>query len=60
MEKILDSSSNVTNFVPYGFAHGYQTLTDDCEMLYFHSDYYSKQASKVIGCFDPKLILNGL
>ena len=53
--KILDSSSNVTNFVPYGFAHGYQTLTDDCEMLYFHSDYYSKQASKIIGCFDPKI-----
>jgi len=51
----LDSQSNFSNFVPYGFAHGYQTLTDECEIIYFHTDYYYKQSSKIISCFDPKI-----
>ena len=53
--KILDSNSNYSNFVPYGFAHGYQTLTKDCEVLYFHTDFYSKKRSKVINCLDTKI-----
>jgi dTDP-4-dehydrorhamnose 3,5-epimerase len=53
--KILDSNSAQSNFVPYGFAHGYQTLTRDCEVLYFHTDFYSKKRSKVINCFDNKI-----
>jgi len=28
-------------YIPAGFAHGFQTLEQDCELLYFHSDYYS-------------------
>jgi len=53
--KILDSKSNNSNFVPYGFAHGYQTLTSECEMIYFHTDFYKKNKSKVISCFDPSI-----
>jgi dTDP-4-dehydrorhamnose 3,5-epimerase len=29
-------------FVPKGFAHGYQALTDNCEMLYMMSGKFSK------------------
>ncbi len=50
---ILDSKKNISTFVPYGFAHGYQTLTDECELIYFHTDFYSKRDSKIINCFDP-------
>jgi dTDP-4-dehydrorhamnose 3,5-epimerase len=28
-------------YIPAGFAHGFQTLTDHAELLYFHSDSYS-------------------
>jgi dTDP-4-dehydrorhamnose 3,5-epimerase len=55
--KILDSNSTYSNFVPYGFAHGYQTLTKDCEVLYFHTDFYSKKRSKVINCLDTKICI---
>ena len=27
-------------YIPEGFAHGFQTLSDDVEMLYFHSQHY--------------------
>ncbi len=30
-------------FVPKGFAHGFQTLTDNCEMQYFMSEFYSPE-----------------
>jgi dTDP-4-dehydrorhamnose 3,5-epimerase len=52
---ILDSKSSRSNFVPYGFAHGYQTLTNDCEIIYFHTDFYNKKKSKIINCFDQKI-----
>ena len=29
--------------IPDGFAHGFQTLTDDAELLYFHSAFYAPE-----------------
>jgi dTDP-4-dehydrorhamnose 3,5-epimerase len=37
----LDQASRAMIYVPEGFAHGFQTLTDKVEMLYFHSHSYS-------------------
>ena len=40
---------NLTNInkksllIPEGFAHGFQTLTNDCELLYFHTANYSPE-----------------
>ncbi len=28
-------------YIPQGFAHGFQTISDDVEMLYFHSSTYA-------------------
>lgn len=30
--------------IPQGFAHGFQALTDDCELLYLHSAPYVREA----------------
>jgi dTDP-4-dehydrorhamnose 3,5-epimerase len=35
-------------YIPEGFAHGFQTLTDDCELVYHHSAYYTPGAEKGI------------
>jgi len=32
-------------YVPKGFAHGFQTLADDCEVFYMMSDPYVPQAA---------------
>lgn len=31
-------------YIPQGFAHGFQTLTDNCELLYQHSTIYQPGA----------------
>lgn len=38
--------------IPEGFAHGFQTLTSDCEMLYFHTANYNKKFDKGINVLD--------
>jgi dTDP-4-dehydrorhamnose 3,5-epimerase len=41
--------------IPPGFAHGYQTITDDCEVLYLHTEPYSEKDSRTIRYDDPKI-----
>lgn len=41
--------------IPEGFAHGFQTLTDDCEMLYFHTALYHPEAEGGVSARDPML-----
>ncbi len=36
----LSSENKKMIYIPEGFAHGFQTLTGDCQLLYNHSEYY--------------------
>lgn len=36
----LSSENSRGIIIPEGFAHGFQTLTDDCELIYLHTDFY--------------------
>jgi dTDP-4-dehydrorhamnose 3,5-epimerase len=42
-------------YIPEGFAHGFQTLTDDCELIYHHSTSYVRNAEGGIRWDDPLL-----
>jgi dTDP-4-dehydrorhamnose 3,5-epimerase len=42
-------------FVPRGFAHGYCTLTDDCELLYKVDGLYAPQTEGGVAWNDPDL-----
>ncbi len=44
--------------VPKGFAHGYCTLTDECEVLYKVTDYYAPQAEGGLRWNDPALAID--
>lgn len=41
--------------VPRGFAHGYQTLTDDSEVLYKVTSYYAPESERGLSWSDPAL-----
>ena len=39
----LNDNNRTMMYVPKGFAHGFQTLADNVELLYLHSEFYSKK-----------------
>jgi dTDP-4-dehydrorhamnose 3,5-epimerase len=39
----LSAENNRSLFIPEGFAHGFQTLSSDCEMIYLHSAVYAPE-----------------
>ena len=44
--------------IPKGCAHGFQTLTDNVEMIYFHSEFYNVDAEAGLNYKDPSLNIN--
>ena len=44
--------------IPEGFAHGFQTLQDNCEMIYLHSNYYEPSGEGGISFDDPAISIN--
>jgi dTDP-4-dehydrorhamnose 3,5-epimerase len=55
--EILNESNRRSLLIPEGFAHGFQTLTNNCEMLYLHSAPYVKESESAINIADPKLAI---
>lgn len=41
--------------IPEGFAHGFQTLSDDCELLYLHTAAHAPAAEAGLRADDPRL-----
>ena len=41
--------------IPAGFAHGYQCLSVDVRVLYFHSGAYTPSAERGLNSLDPRL-----
>ena len=52
---ILSDDNNRTLLIPEGFAHGFQSLTDDCELLYFHTSPFRQDAEAALNALDRRL-----
>lgn len=51
----LSADNHCALLIPEGFAHGFQTMTDDVELLYCHSAAYAAEAESGLYSLDPKL-----
>ena len=40
-------------YIPQDFAHGFQTLEDNSELLYFHTEFYSPEHEEGVRYNDP-------
>jgi len=55
---ILSEKNKKCLFIPRGFAHGFCTLTADCDLLYKHDNYYNKSFDSGIRWDDEDLAIN--
>jgi dTDP-4-dehydrorhamnose 3,5-epimerase len=53
----LSAENGAAMLIPPGFAHGFQTLGDDVELLYFHSAPYVPAAEGGLHPLDPRLAI---
>ena len=53
----LSAENRRMMYVPKGFAHGFLTLADDTEVIYFVDEYYSPEDERGIRYNDPKFEL---
>jgi dTDP-4-dehydrorhamnose 3,5-epimerase len=51
----LSADNHCALLIPQGFAHGFQTLVDDVEMLYCHSAPYAPTADAGLNSLDTRL-----
>jgi dTDP-4-dehydrorhamnose 3,5-epimerase len=56
--QVLSEDNRLSLSIPQGFAHGFQTLTADAEVLYFHSAPYNAEAEAGLRFNDPILNVN--
>lgn len=56
--EVLTASNQRSLLIPEGFAHGFQTLTEDCELVYLHTEAYHAEAEGALNACDPRLAIN--
>ena len=55
--KISEEQNNML-LIPKGFAHGFQTLTNNVELLYLHDYKYSPEYDSGLNPLDPSININ--
>jgi dTDP-4-dehydrorhamnose 3,5-epimerase len=51
--EILSGENNRSLVIPEGCAHGFQSLKDDCQLIYFHSNPYVQESEGGVNILDP-------
>jgi dTDP-4-dehydrorhamnose 3,5-epimerase len=55
--EVLSAENRRSLMIPEGFAHGFQALTNDCEIIYLHSTLYQPAAEGALNATDPLLAI---
>ncbi len=49
----LSEDNHQSFYIPQGFAHGFQALTDNCQLLYLHSGFYDSELERGLNPLEP-------
>lgn len=55
--EVLSAENMRSLLIPKGFAHGFQALSDDVELIYLHSEPYAPGAEGGLNALDPVLAI---
>jgi len=55
---VLTDENRSALYVPEGFAHGFETLSDNTEVLYHMSEYYTPDLARGVRWNDPSLAIS--
>lgn len=55
--EILSAENQRSLLIPEGFAHGFQTLSEDCELLYLHTMPFHPTAEGALNIAEPALAI---
>lgn len=55
--EVLSAQNQKSLVIPEGFAHGFQALSKDCELIYLHTAPYSQPAEGALHIADPLLAI---
>lgn len=53
--EFLSDENGKSLLIPEGYAHGFQTLTEACELIYLHSAAYCSDSEGALNVADPRL-----
>ena len=53
--EVLSAENMKMIYIPEGFAHGFQTMEENCELLYLHTEFYSPEHEAGVRYNDPKI-----
>lgn len=53
--ELLSANNQRSLLIPPGFAHGFQTMSDEVEMLYCHSQAYAPDSELGFNAFDSRI-----
>lgn len=56
--EVLSAENRRSLLIPKGFAHGFQTLLADCELIYLHTERFHPESENALNVMDPKLDIN--
>lgn len=55
--EVLSATNGRSLLIPEGCAHGFQTLSDNCELIYLHSAPYNPATEGAINPVDPQVAI---
>lgn len=53
--EILSAANRKSLLIPRGYAHGFQALSEDCELIYLHTAAYHPEAEGALNVADSRL-----